>query len=214
MKKITTKSYGIKNVLLEEELEGTNFRVAAISVDRQKKYGIIDMSGVEVVPFGEFIGVSRVRKVDENNIIVDCEFASMTAVGALKGSFFIHNDGWGYRIFKSDAAIMLANERIILGAKFKTEENIHYEVNIPTSTFEYAYKKDEVIKGREFDEDAYLNGQLQEYLLLRYLPKEYLEDYDQYKRLRYRIAVKEICDKFAIREGCQSVEGFVFKKNK
>lgn len=210
MKKVNTQFFGPKNILKKEKIEGTDLYIAEIYSDFRRR-GIINEDGEEVVPFGTLYHLIGTRLIDENHLIIDRVVDTHFVFGALLGSYLCHKvNGKFELLYNSNAAILLVNEKMILGANFVTGREREYHIDYPLQSFEYNYKTRQLDEQKNFNNLAYANGELLEYLMKRYLPYE--EEYHKFEILRRRIGLKEVVEKMKISEYSWPCEGLIFHK--
>ena len=176
MKKVNTKRYGMKNLLEQRRVPSTyDLYLGEISVTqwgcRSRRLGLIDTELDEIIPFGELYRDHKIRVVNDHIIIVD-QISIPGTYGIshdLYGSILCMKEKGKYKVvYNSDAAIMLVTNEMILGANFEGEVCDDDKI-FPTTTYEYNYQTGELNR-QTFAQNAFVDGDLQEYLLKKYLP--------------------------------------------
>ena len=176
MKKIKTAEFGEKNLLEQRRVPSTyDLFIGEISVTdwsgRRRRLGLIDNDLNEIIPFGKLYRDCEIRVINDHIVIVDqVSYPGMYGIADhVYGSILCMKEKDKYKVvYNSDAAIMLVNNEMLLGANFEGEPYCD-DMVFPTTTYEYNYKTGELNR-QKFDENVFVNGELQEYLLQRYLP--------------------------------------------
>ncbi len=211
MRRIDTKNFGLKNLLGEEAIEDTGLYIGAVSDNKTKKYGVIDELDREVIPFGNIPKILGIRVISRTTVIIDYIVAYGTVAGRVLGSYLCKFKDGEFKVYNSNAAVMLVNENKMYGANFLGTDSIYYGLEYPVQTFEYDYKKGIVENKETLDQYSFLNGGLQKYLLTQYLP--YAKVNDQIERLRSRTTIEELQSKLDLYAGSNVAMGLLFKKH-